>query len=1336
MSIKRLDIAPDGGQRDGTSQLRRALAALDPGYISVDERTAADFVRFAQEYAKALRYYGPDDRPAGDWSAFLSPLDADEIAALLAEPECARAERSAALSRPHVTLFLVFIKLLQLAQAELNTLTRRHLEFYFQRFLGMMPAGPVPDQVHLIVNLAGRAREAVVPRGSLLSAGPDSAGKDRIYATDRDLVVNRVQIAKLQSLYVDRRITGFKELRARVAPAEVGPALLGLALGEPGPGGPLPPYPDGRIVSASTLAALDAVTHITSESEGYYLSLSELRDLMRLREMTAQLRGAQLAEQWSKVNGLLELAGQRKRRYPGYRLPAGYDPLAFTSNADEAIGRVSVPGKGALGIEAYFSALRELEAYFFMSAESFHLWYLQVSGTGAPGWERADRLLTSAHESKVRDRRRRRLATVHGAHPADGLLPLIREVVGSPAATEADLIPLLGSASSIEVLGKAAQAADWERVYSILETALSNRLGQPQPEIEEWINLHPAADATRVAAPGATDAASNPPRWATFGRAAPTHAAAPPAPVIGWAISSPLLSLREGERAITLTLGLDPMSADPVQLGPLLKPSAPRPGEDPPPVPLAFEISTEKGWLPCPVVEISIGSYSALSNTPPRPVDPVGISFTLRIGKSTCAVAPLPGGLGPESGPAPVLRLLLRPVWDASRKQHVARYRELVSWSLLAVHMRVTASGLRDLKLQSDESILSSQKPFEPFGNAPAPGARLRILHPEIAQKELDGLSFHLQWMGAPANLELHYANYGLASPLRFTARVSFVEGAEVKDLDIAAPLFRRSDDTAAASWSLTPLQGAPVLPASEDRAGEEQAFGSRYIQWELNAPDFQHAAFPEVASSQALALAAAIANKAGNPAAPAIEPARYGVKPPYTPRLKSLTLDYTASQEVRLDSVVGRPASVRILHIHPFGACDAESERTPAGVPLLPRYEHGGELYIGLFGFAPPQTVSLLFQLAEGTSDPTLPPQPIEWSFLDGDRWIPLDGALRDTTRGLLNTGTVELALKPAAPGTRLRGDLYWVRAAVARNTAAVCETLAIHTQAVSATLQERGNAPDHFREPLPTGSLTRFLTPIPLIAGVSQPHPSRGGRTAESESLWATRVSERLRHRQRALSAWDFEHLVLSRFPEVYKAVCLPALPEERGTVRVVIIPDSRNLLLPDPFAPRAPALLLASIEEYLSARTPECVVVKAQNARYVPVRVRLRVRFRDCDNPGYYSQLLNEELNRFLSPWAFRDGADIVIGGRIYANSIIDFVDRREYVDYVAGVSLFCSEDGEHFVPVAGDFAEATQPGSVLVAARSHAIDVIYDAAYEEKLMTGISFMKLELDFIVGG
>ncbi|MFN8459459.1 MAG: baseplate J/gp47 family protein [Anaerolineae bacterium] len=247
-------------------------------------------------------------------------------------------------------------------------------------------------------------------------------------------------------------------------------------------------------------------------------------------------------------------------------------------------------------------------------------------------------------------------------------------------------------------------------------------------------------------------------------------------------------------------------------------------------------------------------------------------------------------------------------------------------------------------------------------------------------------------------------------------------------------------------------------------------------------------------------------------------------------------------------------------------------------------------------------------------------------------------------------------------------------------------------------------------------------------------------GGKMPEQDQTFYTRISERLRHKHRMLTMWDYEHMLLERFPQVYKVKCLPAEAPHLGQVEIIVIPDIRNKRPFDPFEPKAPSDLLADIAAYLAENSPAFAAVKVKNAHYVSVKVRFAVRFRPGYNEGYYKQRLNDELNRFLSPWAYEEGAEIVIGGRIYANVIINFIEEQAYVDYVAQVKLFTSEDGRTFklaLPSAteGYWVETDRPDGILVAAHQHEIDMIPDTGYEDESFVGINYMKIELDFVVG-
>ncbi|MEL6867144.1 MAG: hypothetical protein AAFP19_22155, partial [Bacteroidota bacterium] len=65
---------------NGTSQAQRILAALDPAYFKIDERSPADLIAFAYQFARLLNYYDGHNSVYGDWQAFFESDDTTMLA--------------------------------------------------------------------------------------------------------------------------------------------------------------------------------------------------------------------------------------------------------------------------------------------------------------------------------------------------------------------------------------------------------------------------------------------------------------------------------------------------------------------------------------------------------------------------------------------------------------------------------------------------------------------------------------------------------------------------------------------------------------------------------------------------------------------------------------------------------------------------------------------------------------------------------------------------------------------------------------------------------------------------------------------------------------------------------------------------------------------------------------------------------------------------------------------------------------------------------------------------------------------------------------------------------
>lgn len=364
---------------------------------------------------------------------------------------------------------------------------------------------------------------------------------------------------------------------------------------------------------------------------------------------------------------------------------------------------------------------------------------------------------------------------------------------------------------------------------------------------------------------------------------------------------------------------------------------------------------------------------------------------------------------------------------------------------------------------------------------------------------------------------------------------------------------------------------------------------------------------------------------------------------------------------------------------------------------------QESGMLFIGLENLKPLQTVSLLFQFAEGSAeDEENNPPEIHWSYLSNNRWHPLPGEniVSDGTYGFQTTGIIKYDIPADATtnNTIITPGLIWLCASVSEHAERIPQLINILAQAVQVQFTDQGNAPSHYDEALPAGSISKMDRTAKQVSTVQQPFASFDGKHSEKGKEFYMRVSERLRHKGRAVTSWDYEHLVLNRFPQIYKVKCITHTDPEcicrkkerknangqdmetccgsqvaPGHVLVVPISDLKNRNAINPLQPKTSKRTLLAIEDYLSKRTSPFVKVHAKNPKYEQVIVYFQVQFYTGIDKGYYLKKLNEEIVQFLTPWAFNELADVQFNQKIYASSVINFIEERAYVDFITDFKM---------------------------------------------------------------
>jgi len=671
-------------------------------------------------------------------------------------------------------------------------------------------------------------------------------------------------------------------------------------------------------------------------------------------------------------------------------------------------------------------------------------------------------------------------------------------------------------------------------------------------------------------------------------------------------------------------------------------------------------LTTEKGWLEKPALRFAATAPGILA-------------LDIEVSGADPPIVPYSARLHGYTFQTDLPMLLVRLKQDDARPYAYTRLQDVV---VSGANLQVSVDNLRSLALSNDFGPLDPSKPFQPFGPSPVKGSSLVIGAKEIFQKHLQAAGVTIDWLIPPAvypstdslpNITIEFLNAGQWTPTSI-ASVSVGSSSFTLDHDLDKPVLDQPDFTENEPYSTQSRQG--------------------FVRFKLSG------GFSQEKYQKDLIDYLKDTTKT-NP----------GAVPPGGPTAASLRMSYQAASTLALNSASedayrNRPG--QFFHLAPFGTAEQHPYLGGSGtVHLLPQFSFRrdnvtltseAEFYVGVAGLLPPQSLSLLFQVVDGTANPlAAKPQPhIDWSYLRNNQWIELDKtAVQDGTDELLNAGIVVLAIPRDATSdsTLMPTGLHWIRAAVHEKSDAVCRLQLLAAQAIEAVFDDRNNAPDFSATPLPAGTITRLDKPDAAVKGLTQPFPSFGGRGAEQPQAFYTRVSERLRHKDRAIDLWDYEHLILEAFPQIYKAKCLNHTffePDDSGTgiyrelapghVTIVTIPNLQAQQQRNPLKPYTSLGVLQQIETFLNKRSSCFARLHVKNPQFEEVRVRFSLRLYDGYDESYYTVLLQQAITRFLSPWAFAQAGAPSFGGKIYKAVLIDFVEEQPYVDYVTDFQLF--------------------------------------------------------------
>ena len=775
-----------------------------------------------------------------------------------------------------------------------------------------------------------------------------------------------------------------------------------------------------------------------------------------------------------------------------------------------------------------------------------------------------------------------------------------------------------------------------------------------------------------------------------------------PAAILGFALEAPVLKMQEGLRQVAITYEMD--SNEGILATDLIEN-------------IDVFITGEKKWIgPLRLQNTSVYTHYITQ------VTASALKLAFSITESEKAIVNYDSNLheGGFNASAPIVKFVIQIDNEKSYKLAEA----LSKINLKDVTVQVAVDGIQKLNLKNDTGVINAEKPFFPFGPRPFKNTKFTIDYPELFEKRWQQINLQLNWLNLPEDFKNHYdayrtlANTAVNSTTKYLKSIYKIEGAG----DSRSITYDDSLDNRL-------VTGADHFTVNIELENESGLLDNS--EYEIAKYPLFNSDASDVATESRIALKS-IADQGVAPAAGPLElrlnngfyhdryASLYSLaiasmeedvmipNEPYTPFLDRLTLSYEASQKLdfQVNSQTTKDvAQLNLLHLHPFGVDKATR--------LFPSYNTGGYLYIGLTEAQPKQQISMLFEIQEGTENPLkdsfLKEEGIQWSVLTNTGWelLSSDAITRDETQNFLKTGIISILLpeRASTTHTQMPPGQIWLMAYCSKDFDAVCRMVNIHTQAVQATLTQTDAT--IYTKGIPAETISKLSQRLYEVKKIKQPYSGFNGAAEESQSDYYSRVSERLRHKDHAVSLWDYEHLLLQNFKQLYKVKCLNHTCKNKfkapGHVTLVVIPDTINQQVFDVFEPRVSTALLNEIQAFISARTSFFITPKIINPEYEPVSVSLNVQFKKGLDAQFYLGKLQEDIKKWLSPWAYEQTSKIIFGVSIQKSMLIHHLEQQDYIDYLTDVILNHLDSEKNLV-------SPSSPKAILVSAKKHQIALI--------------------------
>lgn len=654
---------------------------------------------------------------------------------------------------------------------------------------------------------------------------------------------------------------------------------------------------------------------------------------------------------------------------------------------------------------------------------------------------------------------------------------------------------------------------------------------------------------------------------------------------LGWALSSPMLALTEGERKVFLYFMMD----DATDIARLLANGSP----------FRLFTSGNDGWTE----SLHTATYERVGNY-------LLFSFTIADGEE--ALAPCCSDIHGIDTKYPAVRIIIDEI--------PAICIDISSIKFKDIQIRVSVSDMHTFSLYSDVGEMDSSQPFYPFGTVGEKGSWFIFGSEELAVKKILNVSLKGTWNKLPdGGYTSVYKDYALSQPVTNSSFKVTCEWQENSRWNVCrdSPVQLFSTDASGnikedAEFHLDIADFTPLAVGSTFGYNKK---AKGFYRIRLSEPgigfgmDVYRQQFAEVMVHNSKA------KERNQKLVPAM---------PQVPMIADAVLGYTAMNRFGENDRL-----YRINEINGYEIVNLGTE----SIQLLPDLRKN-YLYLNLDDVEGVKRIKLYFSLRyvkRGNLGSTLTNSGdsiIEYYDNEAFQWkvFPAECILQEDTEGLTRSGFITLNMYDETNTCFIKGNEVWIRIGFENDIAPeniIVDGIWLNCFKVMCENDDGS--------PLPAGTIASLAEDDPRVLEVLQPMEGYGGKAAEDEQAMSVRLATRISTRNRALNTGDYEKLILERFSDIEKVCCIPA-SQESNEIRIVVFPQPEKRVFP-----QLPNWKLSEIEKYIKGYMSPFAKVRVINPTYEPLTVDMIVILKDSvQDEGEVQRRLYRRIYNYFVQW----------------------------------------------------------------------------------------------------